>query len=972
MALADNRLHRTLTLCALYLAQGIPWGFMSITLVSFLNDKGLDEAGGGKLKAIILLPWAFKLIWAPLLDSVTVRSMGRRRFWILLGQLGMAGTLLVMLSQGADVLRGEMDVGQVAAFLAIAFFIHNCFASLQDVATDALAVDILPPEEQGLTNGLMWGAKLFGQRGGAWLLGAVLAGTQNGLFNAVLIQLLALLFIMIAPIIFLERKGEKRFPWSSIDEPQEKTSVSSGQNPYHIIRNLFGGFSLASTVAFAGVPLVAMLGFGSIEVINSAMYTSKLGWTSAEFSEVSGGYAIPFILVSTILGGILGDRYGRRLLISLAVLGFSFTVVGFSFLPVNKWSTIFVAEMDRDKQTLSQSIDFSPLSKDIDLTFATFDAIISPNLSVNNQFTIGDEWSVSVNGNRSQYAFTNPDRNLYEDLRQAILDNNPSDSLVASSTDTGLVIKGITNSLSSKNITTKEVRFQFPNASLDIQWNLTLPLLDGTGKTQVITFKVGDANYTRSNVESQLTDKLANKYTIDTILDDTTGILTLTMLPVADGAALTDLPWTAPTRPLYSFRVTVREMVAAGVNPKVYKTKRIYRETGKTIAQQINESSLINGEPTKTLFVAGELGQEEISLSYKRSANYLPAIITGPRSTLSKIFLLLGPFFFACYVVNFLAGAMNLSWTQSSASMFTVYMTLSNVGDVVGKNAAGAIAQTFTTTGVYGENIVDYPMVFRVIAGLALMSLILLPVINFNYLKELKASNANPKMTPVPDVFTKNDLQFIGRVRTGLLLLIPTLVWFLLVFIDSLMQGILLAEHLVYWINIAAIICSLVGLGFLAQAPVWHHVRSMLRMVCMLIGAGAAIFVIDRSSLLSLGEFQEYLPAVGGTCFVVAFLLSLTSLHELGAAISDKTTIVLSWPPLAILMLIFLISCLVYLPMSAVESLNQNSADPEAPTTAIGGLITIIQWLAVIMLAAFCLFLAKACRACKGVSVGQP
>ena len=142
------------------------------------------------------------------------------------------------------------------------------------------------------------------------------------------------------------------------------------------------------------------------------------------------------------------------------------------------------------------------------------------------------------------------------------------------------------------------------------------------------------------------------------------------------------------------------------------------------------------------------------------------------------------------------------------------------VGDVVGKNAAGAIAQTFTTMGVYGERIVDYPMVFRVIAGLALMSLILLPVINFNYLKELKASNTNPKMTPVPDGFTKNDLQFIGRVRTGLLLLIPTLVWFLLVFIDSLMQRTLLAEHLVYWINIAAIICSLVGLGFLVQALV--------------------------------------------------------------------------------------------------------------------------------------------------------
>ena len=789
MALADNRLQRTLTLCALYLAQGIPWGFMSITLVSFLNDKGLDEAGGGKLKAIILLPWAFKLIWAPLLDSVTIRSMGRRRFWILLGQLGMAATLLVMLSQGADVLRGEMDVGQVAGFLAIAFFIHNCFASLQDVATDALAVDILPPEEQGLTNGLMWGAKLFGQRGGAWLLGAVLAGSQNGLFNAVLIQLLALAFIMVAPILFLERKGEKRFPWSSVDIPKEKTSVSSAQNPYHIIRNLFGGFSLISTLAFAGVPLVAMLGFGSIEVINSAMYTSKLGWTSAEFSEVAGGYTIPLTLVGTILGGILGDRFGRRLLICFAVLGFSITVVCFSLVP-EKWGYMSIATVESQEATETQTLDLSELAVD----------------------SIGD---------------------------------------------------------------------------------------------------------------------------------------------------------------LYSFRITVREMGAEVAKPKIYKTGRIVRDQAQTLAQQVNESSLINGESSETVFLAKDLGDEKISLTYRKSANYLPAIITGPRSTLSKIFLVVYPLFFACYVVNFLAGAMNLSWTQSAASMFTVYMTLSNVGDVVGKNAAGAIAQTFTTMGVYGERIVDYPMVFRVIAGLALMSLILLPVINFNYLKELKASNTNPKMTPVPDGFTKNDLQFIGRVRTGLLLLIPTLVWFLLVFIDSLMQRTLLAEHLVYWINIAAIICSLVGLGFLVQAPVWHHVRSMLRMGCIFIGAGAAILVIDRFSLLPLGEFQEYLPAVGGTCFVLAFLLSLTSLHELGTAISDKTTVVLSWPPLAILMLIFLISCLVYLPMSAVEALNQSAVGPEFPTTSIGGLITIIQWLAVIMLVAFCLFLIKACSACKSFSASE-
>ena len=135
MALVESRWQRRVTLCALYFAQGVPWGFMLITLPSYLAyhyQVGDNEIGN--LKAIILIPWSFKLIWAPIMDSFTIRSMGRRRPWVIGSELMMALTLLGFIGLG--------DPSQELQFILYMYFLHNCFASLQDVCTDALAVDV--------------------------------------------------------------------------------------------------------------------------------------------------------------------------------------------------------------------------------------------------------------------------------------------------------------------------------------------------------------------------------------------------------------------------------------------------------------------------------------------------------------------------------------------------------------------------------------------------------------------------------------------------------------------------------------------------------------------------------------------------------------------------------------------------------------------------------------------------------------
>ena len=75
--LTDSRWARFTTLCALYFAQGVPWGFVSIALIATLNERGASQQQTGALVSAALLPWTFKIIWGPIIDSYRLRSLGR-------------------------------------------------------------------------------------------------------------------------------------------------------------------------------------------------------------------------------------------------------------------------------------------------------------------------------------------------------------------------------------------------------------------------------------------------------------------------------------------------------------------------------------------------------------------------------------------------------------------------------------------------------------------------------------------------------------------------------------------------------------------------------------------------------------------------------------------------------------------------------------------------------------------------------
>ncbi len=332
MALADNRGHRIATFCALYVAQGVPWGFMLITLPTFLAfNYDVSDTEIGRLKAVILLPWSFKLIWAPLMDSVTIRSMGRRRSWIIGAEWMMAITLLGLLIKG--------ELSQDFQLLYWMYFLHNCFASLQDVCTDALAVDILPVSEQGQMNGLMWGSKLLGKGVAATLLAYVLR--DYGLEACVMVQFVLLISVMMVPLLILEREGEKRFPWS---RGQAMTTGDDGnlRRPGQVLHDLLLAYSLPTALVFTAFTLVKIVGAGINEVVTNTLYTQQLGWTDVEYSMVSGLYVLAPQILATVLAGFLADRFVRRSIIACGFSGFGLlaaTFAAYSNLWKLRWFT---------------------------------------------------------------------------------------------------------------------------------------------------------------------------------------------------------------------------------------------------------------------------------------------------------------------------------------------------------------------------------------------------------------------------------------------------------------------------------------------------------------------------------------------------------------------------------------------------------------------------------------------------------
>jgi MFS transporter, PAT family, beta-lactamase induction signal transducer AmpG len=131
---------RTVVVAVLGFASGLPLALTGQAMQAWLSTSGLDIAAIGFM-SLVGLPYTFKFLWAPLMDRFELPLLGRRRGWLVLTQLLMAGALLLLASIS--------PTGATRAFALMAVAVAFISAS-QDIVIDAYRTELLPAAERGL------------------------------------------------------------------------------------------------------------------------------------------------------------------------------------------------------------------------------------------------------------------------------------------------------------------------------------------------------------------------------------------------------------------------------------------------------------------------------------------------------------------------------------------------------------------------------------------------------------------------------------------------------------------------------------------------------------------------------------------------------------------------------------------------------------------------------------------------------
>lgn len=185
-----------LLLFSLYWAQGLPVGFMTHALPVILRAQGVSLAHIGGF-GLLMLPWSIKIFWAPWVDRHAISRLGHYRSWILPTQLLTVVVLCVLSLFPIQAL----DQPLYLFIFFIALLSMNLTGATQDIATDALAVNLLQHDQQHWGNTFqVVGSRLGFIVGG----GAVLWCLDWLSWRPTFLLLAALVFVNTLPVLLFK------------------------------------------------------------------------------------------------------------------------------------------------------------------------------------------------------------------------------------------------------------------------------------------------------------------------------------------------------------------------------------------------------------------------------------------------------------------------------------------------------------------------------------------------------------------------------------------------------------------------------------------------------------------------------------------------------------------------------------------------------------------------------------------------
>jgi MFS transporter (putative signal transducer) len=295
------------------MCEGAPIGFIWWALPAMLRLKGIPVENITTLTALLVLPWAFKFLWAPLIDIYSHGKSGARG-WIISMQVLMGLSLLPLVF---------IDPVQHYTLLGAVLFIHAIFSSTQDISIDTLCIRNVHKREFGKINGYMQAGMLTGRSlfGGGVIYASGVIGWNLAIF-------IMIGFIVIPVVVLIFLKGEQVIP-----HKEKKYST--------YLANLRSAFGVKST--WIGL-LFALTGAAAFESAG-ALASPFLVDTGADEKLIGLFFLLPVVLAMLIGGLAVGrfyDKKGRIKSVALSMAGFILAISSLGVIDLTGGSSSLV------------------------------------------------------------------------------------------------------------------------------------------------------------------------------------------------------------------------------------------------------------------------------------------------------------------------------------------------------------------------------------------------------------------------------------------------------------------------------------------------------------------------------------------------------------------------------------------------------------------------------------------------------
>ncbi|HYR28690.1 MAG TPA: MFS transporter [Thermoanaerobaculia bacterium] len=256
----------------LYFSQGFPFGIVNETVNTYLSFQKVSLPQIGLIGSVGII-WTLKFLWAPVVDAVATYRM-----WIF--------TALVVLSGSIAALGATAPAG--TAFLA-ALVVLVFASATQDIALDALAIRITPPDLLGLVNSARVAAFRVAMivAGGGVAVLADRMGWQRAFYVAAAVPLVMLVLI-------------------AFSAPVEREVRERHENPF---RGIWEWLKKPGAMWLLAVILLYRMGDNTLMAMIRPYWVER-GFSAAEVGNVTTTLGMICTIAGAIAGGAFVTKFG--------------------------------------------------------------------------------------------------------------------------------------------------------------------------------------------------------------------------------------------------------------------------------------------------------------------------------------------------------------------------------------------------------------------------------------------------------------------------------------------------------------------------------------------------------------------------------------------------------------------------------------------------------------------------------------